>query len=132
MADKTKQIFGEKNRVKVGSFTRNTALASGDQVVGGVGFEPKAVYFFNAQDSVVGEMSLGMDDGIGHKCITDRHNVVPDQWDRAAGSSILVYEAGATLYYGHVSSFSSDGFTISWVRGGAPSGTLTIIYLAIR
>ena len=123
-------ILYADTRFKVGSFTRDTILASGTQAVTGVGFTPKAVLFFALQNQSR-EISWGFDDG------TIAQSTYDDQ--ASAGtyqtSSISISDeetSGTTAYEGIVSSFGSDGFTITWTKTGSPTGTLTIAFLAFR
>lgn len=124
--------YGSMNEVKVSSFTRNTATASGTQAVTGIGFKPRAVFFIAAQDSVVGELSFGFDDGVTPRAVRDYFNVTPDAWETFGTYSISILEGAGKEYEGNVDSFDSDGFTIDWTRTGAPVGTVTVIYLAIK
>lgn len=122
--------FGGKNQYKVGSFTIDTTTASGTQAITGVGFTPRAGYFFACQDGAVGEMSLGISDANTHKSIGDDHNILADTYNSEV-AAIADREAAGDLYKGQPSSWDSDGFTITWTKTGTPSGTLTVLYLVI-
>ena len=122
---------GLKNAFKVGSFTRDTALASGSQAVTGIGFKPKAVIFLSCQSTVVGEASWGLDDGSNPEVIYDDHNDNVDEYVYDGSFSIYDEEGGGAFYTGKINSMDADGFTVGWTRTGAPTGTVTVIYLAI-
>lgn len=118
--------------VFVGEFTRDTTTATGSQAVTGVGFVPKAVIFFAAQDGATGEFSVGMDDGTRKMVISDQYNTVANTYVPSSTYSILDTDTGANRYQGSISSLDSNGFTIAWVRASSPTGTLNIKFLAIR
>lgn len=116
---------------KVSNFTRDTSLASGSQAITGIGFKPKAIIFFVAQGNS-SEVSWGFSDGSQDHCIFDNHPSISDTYDDSALQSILVNEGSGNFYNGKVNSLDIDGFTMSWVKTGSPTGTLVISYLAIR
>jgi len=113
--------------VKIGSTTRDTTIASGDQAVTGIGFQPDVVLFL-AGTTATDEFSIGWDDGTNKGSFS--FNV--GTWYLSTSFSIYDYEAAGTLYQGVISAKGSDGFTITWTKTGAPSGTLTIMYLALK
>ena len=113
----------------VGSFTRDTTVASGTQAVTGVGFQPSAVIFFMAQGSAT-EMSIGLDSGTTSLAVYDTFPDAADTYGISTTLSIFDFQAGGTFYQGEVTSLGTDGFTITWTRTGAPAGTLTINYMA--
>lgn len=120
---------------KIGSFTRNMTTASGTQAVTGVGFVPRLLVFLAAKSSGIDYSgSVGFDDGTSKFCIaTYLYAGAYMAWTNSAAASILYPNApGVTQYAGYASSLDADGFTITWTRTGAPSGTLTTYYLAIR
>ena len=114
--------------IKIGTFTRDTSLATGSQAVTGVGFTPKGVIFFAVQDNSA-EASWGFDNvtgsyGIGRRQAGTNLDV--------SSASIYDSEGAGVSYTGVLASLDADGFTVSWTRNGAPTGTLTIQYMAIR
>jgi hypothetical protein len=114
----------------IGSFTINTATATGTQSVTGVGFAPTVLIFIACQDAS-DEYSIGWDDA------TNKGSIAYDgtDWNISTSYSIndLESAAGAGAYYqGVVNSMDSDGFTVGWTRTGAPTGTLTVLYLALK
>lgn len=116
--------------VKVGQFTRDLSLASGNQSVAGVGFKPVAVIFISAVDSVVGQASWGFFDASTGNGITDHGAVVADQYQ--ISGAINIQTGTGNSYSGALSSFDADGFTIAWTKAGSPTGTAYINYLAFR
>lgn len=116
---------------KVDFFTRDIALASGTQEVTGVGFLPKAVILF-ATSEAVGEASWGLDDGANHFSLFDMHNTASNTFKRITSQSIRIWVSSTNYYDGYVSSWGSDGFTMTWTKNGSPTGTVMVGYLAFR
>lgn len=134
MAIKSLLRFLEANRVAVGSFTRDKALASGNQAVEGLGFKPRVVIFFMAYSSAP-EASWGLDDGsisANSGCVADDFNVTPNSYVVADTYSIYARSGGGANYRGYISSLDVDGFTITWNRILTPTGTITIQYIAYK
>ena len=119
------------NGFKIGSTTIDTATASGDQAVTGVGFKPSLIIFLAAITGT-SQFSIGFDDRINHKSVNDFTAVTAAAWDREMAHSIWLTQAGATYYEGIVSAFGADGFTILWTKAGDKTGTANIFYIALR
>ena len=117
--------------VKVGTFTRDLTTASGTQAVTGVGFTPKAIIFLTASSAVdVGYGSWGVTDGGVVSGIEWRGGVTADTF--AASNIISVILTATDYQYVSAISLDADGFTVTWVKAGSPTGTAAIRYLAIR
>ncbi|KKN21166.1 hypothetical protein LCGC14_0928220 [marine sediment metagenome] len=133
--DQTLQVDGDggvswqDSDVKVGNFTRDTSLASGDQTITGVGFKPAGVIFFMSQTSS-DEISWGMDDGTTGLSIAELGSA-PGTYSPLA-NAIFDNEASGTDYKGDVKSFDNDGFTIAWIKISSPTGTIQVQYIAFR
>ena len=112
--------------VALGWSTRN---ASGNQVISGLGFTPKIVFFLAyATGGTHQIMSIGVDDGtIAHCVLLSGHEV-----DAAHSGidSILVWLDDSNNIAGSITSMDADGFTIGWVLAGAV--TATFVYLAMK
>ena len=117
---------------KIGSFTRDQADASGNQSVTGVGFKPGLVIFFATDQEAAGEMCIGFDDGSTHGVLYDYHQITANSYQANLNDSIYIQEGVGDNYKGEITSMDSDGFTFAWVKGGTPTGVMTIIYVAIR
>lgn len=117
-------------QVKVGTLTYNIATASGNTVVTGVGFQPKAILAM----AVVGASSqcsiIGFTDGTSQGCITDSGYAVANTEDQN-NSLFYIISAVGSYVIGSVTTFGSDGFTINWTKTGTPTGTARIYYLCI-
>jgi len=119
--------------VKVGTFTRDTATASGNQAITGIGFTPKALLFMGGQSSSA-EIGWGLSDGTNEQDLFDRHNVGANGYGIGNNRAMTFVEDGWKDYSATVASLDSannGGFTLTWLRTGTPTGTLTIMYLAI-
>lgn len=115
--------------VYIGSFSRDTATASGTQSVTGVGFQPTACLFFGAASSATAEVSWGADNDTANFCISDNHNATADTFGLNSDSSIRWVESGADRYEGTITTLGADGFTITWTKTGSPTGTNTSQFL---
>ena len=116
---------------KIGSFTRNTSLAGGTQAVTGVGFQPQIILFLANQDAS-NEISFGFTDGTNKGCIA--RSASANLYYVSTSYSIRDIEASGmtTATYEGAVSMDSDGFTVTWTKTGTPTGTLTVLYLALR
>ncbi len=116
-------------KVKVGSFTRDTSLASGNQVVTGVGFKPSAV-ILEANILATSQGSIGYGVPGSNACIANFHADAANTWNNDTYAIELV-QGGGAYYLGIVYTLNVDGFTIEWFLIGAKVGTATVRYLAI-
>jgi len=115
---------------KVGYFTRDLSVAAGTQSVTGVGFQPKAVIFFASPNTDGLVSSAGVDDGSSHgsKYTKDNSGI---KFNHNEGYSLYLRTGSGTYQVGYISSMDADGFTITWVKAGSPTGTYYIQYLAM-
>ncbi len=116
----------------VGTFIRTIAEGDGNQVITGLGFTPKAV-FFVALDPGTKEASWGFDSvaigsptGVG--IFFDPNTSF---YETSGSKSIHVAESGSTYIEGSIVSTEVDGFTFSWGVVGSPTGTIEVFYSAI-
>jgi hypothetical protein len=116
---------------KVGTFTRDTSLASGTQAITGVGFKPRVVLFLASISGAVGEMSIGLDDLVTPTTLLDNYGGSANSYSNNP-VSISLNQNNVATYKGVISSFDNDGFTLSWTKAGAKTGTMSVSYLAIR
>lgn len=122
------ELKGESG--KVGSFTRDTALAGGTQSIDGVGFRPSRVIFFLAEASSTGEVSWGLDALTTRFCLVDNSGIAANGYGYYTSYSLADNEGVGAAYLGKITSMDTDGFTITWTKQGAPTGTLGIGYMA--
>lgn len=117
--------------MKIGTFSIDTATASGDQAISGVGFKPSHLEFLGA---VVGtsESCIGFSDGTLNYCLGNSHAQAADTWTSYSNSAIVLVQDTGINYQGDVSALGADGFTITWTKTGAKTGTVTMFYRAYR
>lgn len=112
---------------KVGTTTRDVSTASGPQAVTGVGFKPKLVLLVATIDSA-SKASVGFSDASGQRAI---HAQNAATWANAA-AAVMIYTDGSNNATATVTSLDADGFTLTWVKNGSPTGTAGISYIAMR
>lgn len=111
---------------KLGSASRD---ASGEQVISGLGFEPKVVIFIAiGGGSTYRSWSIGFTDGISRRCLR--------QWGETLDGEMTAshcLHCGLTVYdrmYDSAVSMDADGFTITWVLAG--TYTINFEWLALK
>ena len=117
---------------KVGAFTRDMSLTSGTQTITGVGFTPRAVLFLAGIQGAIGKTSIGFQVANSRGALYDMNNNVAGTWGIQPFAIYCQSGAGNAAYNGSISTYNSDGFTITWMHGDAITGTLTVYYLAIK
>jgi len=117
--------------LKIGYVSHDTST-TGAVATTGVGFSPAIMLLFTQIGAATGEMSIGLDNGTNHYCISDDHNNNANCYTSNLTKSIYLDEGGGVYATGYVSAMGSDGFTITWAKAGAKTGTAYVFYLAIR
>ena len=117
------------NGAKVVSFTRDLTLASGNQAVAGVGFKPSSIIFTGAINGSANEIH-GLAELNGTAGGHYYGNGITSWY--ASPYPITFYPAAGSYQIAQMSSFDADGFTLSWTKTGAPTGTGTIYALCLR
>jgi hypothetical protein len=117
---------------KIGTFTRDTSVASGDVAYTGVGFKPRLVLFLDGQLAGGSQASIGFDTVSARGALYNNSAVSAGAWLVNTAFAIYSEQNGGVNHIGVVASFDADGFTITWTKNGASTGTHTIIYLALR
>ena len=115
---------------KVGSFTRDLSLESGNLSITGLGFKPKAIILFAADSSSAHKMSIGFSDGTNNMMLADYGNGNPGVWYAYGPRAFWILVDGSSYVTGTIS-FDSDGFTLALTKTGSPTGTVTVGYLAM-
>lgn len=119
---------------KSGSFTRDMTAASGNASVTGVGFVPKAIFMI-ANVNGTARASWGFTTGTPagqNVSIFDDSGDAADTYAIAVNNAVYLETGGANNQKLVLASFDSDGFTVTWTKTGAPTGTGTIMYVAMR
>lgn len=115
------------------SFVRLNNAASGDQVITGVGFEPKVLLFCADTSNAVGQASWGSWAANGvNQVMNDYYTTTPNTYEHSGSKSIWIQTSVGNQQQGNVSAVSSNGFTITWVKNGgaSPSGGFAIRFVA--
>ena len=120
---------GGTEKIVIVTFTRDQSLASGTQIISGLGFKPSAIHFIAGQNST-SKFSSGHDDGTSVACWHNQN--AGTNWERDFGNSIRVHQTSSDIYRGSVTTFDVDGFTINWTKTGSPTGTMEITALCFR
>ena len=116
-------------QVKVGLATRNSATASGDQAITGVGFQPTDIEII-CHVGTAGMNSEGFSDGTTER---GRFTTGAAATTFDIDSKIINMRVdGTNIATGIIGSFDSDGFTITWVKSNSPTGTAQILYRATK
>lgn len=113
------------------TFSYNLATASGSQSITGVGFKPSTliiVGFVNSTNSV----AVGFADAGGAGAAVTWYGSNLGTGGAHPFEMFLANGAGTDFAAGNISSYDSDGFTISWTKSGSPTGTVTWSVLALR
>lgn len=125
-----------KTQMKLGYFSRAMDAATGTAAITGVGFQPDMLEFFTELGDSANEtnMSWGFDDGSTTLDVYTWINAATNNVEYQITQSIMICDGSGTNYQaGKVNSMDSDGFTISWTKGGTPAAiTAHVIYRAIK
>ena len=120
-------VWGSPLQVFIGSFSRNMALGAGSQIVSGIGFTPRVIFFWSGLNNFnftgdTPSMGAGF---VGSNVVLDFYNNGP--------ASIAIYYSNFALseYFGVVSAIAAGQFTITWTVAGTPAGILNNRYLAL-
>jgi hypothetical protein len=119
------------NNFKSNFLTRDMTLATGTQGVTGVGFQPVHVTFFACTDGGLGGC-WGNDNTVDSDCVRDQSASGVDNQYGSGGNSVEIRPSAGTSYTCSITTMDADGFTLSWVRTGAPTGNLRLHFLAFR
>ena len=108
--------------------TTKTAIP---QVITGIGFKPSLIQVIaNVPDTL--EWSSGYDDGTNSYCICGYGFTTAGKVANTSSSLVRLYQTSPILAKAEVASFDTDGFTLTWVKGGAKVGVATMFYTAFR
>ncbi len=115
--------------VKIGNTTKNTADATGNQAITGIGFTPRLLEL-KIEVGGTSQMSIGEADGTIQQCIYDQSASLADTWTAATVNCGYLIQTAAIFSAVTLVSFDADGFTLGWTKTGAKTGTATILYKA--
>ena len=117
---------------KVGLFSRDVSLASGNQSIAGLGFKPRSIIFMAAINGVTWMESIGFNDGIIAIRKINTGNVAANQFYVLSDYSIEFHSNDTNKVHAKIVTFDLDGFTLAWVKTGTITGTASIAYFAIK
>ena len=123
-------LLGALSHIKTGYTSYDISTASGTQTISGIGFQPKAVIIFSNLQSNTFTASWGMDNGTTAGCIYC-YATGGNSFAFATNIIELIITNAVTYSTATVSAFNADGFNLTWVKTGSPTGTANIFYMAI-
>lgn len=116
--------------IAIKSATYDTSSANGSVGYTGFGFKPSVVLIALATGNL-GEFSVGISDGTTNGCVLDNTSDTDNQWATDAVVLKLVQSATIRLT-AVVASLDADGFTLTYTKTGAKTGTATMKIIAFR
>lgn len=126
-ANATIATYGD-TAFKVATTTRDISTATGTQAITGIGFTPRGVIIdcFLPADNA---QSYGMADAASAYCRYE----LGDTTNQAFNANLITIGLSATAYQtATLSSFDSDGLTLSWTKTGTPTGTARLNITCFR
>lgn len=115
-------------RIKAVSTTHDESV-TGTQSITGAGFAPKAVILNISETGASGEISFGTATPSSESCIYSLTTV--GTWGIDSRVCHAVQSAGVECY-ATITTWGADGVTLTWEKGGSPTGTLTLSILFYR
>lgn len=114
---------------KVKNETRLMTVASGDVAYTGYGFQPSALLILAENTSSggsIGSVAPSLDEvtlyDVGDHSVQSNYSFL-----------IALYESAVNYQTATLKSFDSDGFTLTWTKGGTPGGTTAhLIVIAFK
>jgi len=113
---------------KIGADDRNETTASGTQAVTGTGFTPRFVFFFGANPTSQRHF-FGMSDGTSQVSI---YTFDSTQYMNHTVAACIRTNEATNYNTATLTSFDANGFTLTWVKTGSPTGTMRFMWLAIQ
>lgn len=118
---------------KVKLTTYNLATASGDVAITGIGFQPTAIICFANVDGSAGGISMGVADSAKVVDSIGRNTNTFFYVNGGGGACLINLDpATGAASTAIVKTYDSDGFTLTWTRGGANTGTANLIFLCFK
>lgn len=121
--------LGNSGVTAITSTTYDLSTASGTKTITGLAFRPSLVIFLA---SVAGAgttvATVGYDNGTNAFSISK----IDTKWQTSTANSIVMTTTAGNNQGGHITSFTADGFVITFTKTGTPTGTATIGFLAIK
>jgi hypothetical protein len=108
--------------------TRDMTAATGNQVITGVGFSPKAIIAINAVNGT-SAYSIGMATALGAGGWGSTYKDAAGNVNTQGALIPYLETATGAHQSASIASFDADGFTLSWAKTGAPTGTANLFFL---
>ena len=115
----------------ISSFSKSLTDATGTQAIIGIGFRPSYVQFFCGSPSGV-VASWGFDNGSVARGVCHNDPNGPNEVTTTADAMRLVTSVLNAVMTGVIQTMDVDGFTISWTRTNAPTGTVNVNFIAYK
>jgi len=116
----------------IGSFNRDNTVANGTQAVVGVGFKPSYIFFFSATSPTSVSGTFGFANITTGRALFSNHVNSADTFNLDDDSPLRTVNVAATTNEGDLTSLDADGFTITWAKVGAPTGTTLCRFMAVK
>ena len=115
--------------VNVDTFTIDQST-TGTQSVTGVGFQPTGIIAFGVQAGS-GEVAWGFSDGTTDKALRDEYQQTAGShsWSNSMLHLIQSSSKNSTVA---LTSFDSDGFTVTKAKTSTPTGTTQVIFMCLK
>ena len=115
---------------KVITTSYNLATATGTVDYTGAGFDPSMIILFVGKDNS-GQASWGMGNANADGCVYSKSDIVAGDWYQ--GNVIFAITTGAgNEVIGTVSAMITDGFRMSFSKGGSPTGSVEMKILMMK
>ena len=108
------------------STTKDMTQASGDVAYTGVGFVPTSIIVFYGIPST---FTWGMGHSDSAKTVNTVGNDSATNMRPNVGYFITAYTSPSASQLATVKTFDTDGFTLTWTKNSAPTGTLSLFFL---
>lgn len=115
---------------KAGSLSRDMTAASGNVAYTGIGFRPSAIFLLANVNGTVA-VSWGFTTGVSNN-VSILDNNGTGTYAISTNKSVYLSTSAGNDQQAALASFDGDGFTLSWTKSGAPTGTGTVMFLAMR
>lgn len=124
------RAFGGSSMSAIGNTTFDLSTATGGTVtVTGLAFQPSLVLFLAGVNGT-NTAAWGFDNG---SSMADVHRTgTTATFGVSTTFSMSLTTSSGNAQTGVISSFTSDGFVITFTKTGTPTGTATIMYLAFK
>jgi hypothetical protein len=108
--------------------TYNMTTASGTQTWTGLSFQPSLVLFISAVNGVGATYNFGFDNG------TQQYGVFANTASSFTSTSfsVSIFTSTSNFQRATITSFTSDGFVLTWTKTGTPTGTADIVALCFK